>query len=132
YVGLYAAILDQPLAIETVEREFRTRDVSAVHERYIAANASHATPRPLTDERAQFVLLEEVAEKIAIRRGIMIGNARHVPMENVGRDRSWLPVARWTHSGQHSAQAREDKLVDETTAVIADVEYDAFFANLRE
>jgi hypothetical protein len=53
-------------------------------------------------------------------------------MEHRIGDGAALPVARRLHAGQNSAQALEDELVDESAAVITDIDDHALLAELRE
>ena len=58
-----AAIFDQPLAVQTIKREFGTRNVAAIDQRNFTADAANSAPSALSDKWSQFVKLEVVAEK---------------------------------------------------------------------
>src|SRR5262249_32974463 len=77
-------------------------------------------------------LLEKVTEEVAVGCGVMISDACHVSVEDIARYRAGLEVAGGAHGRERAAQAFEDKLIDEASAVVADVEDDAFLADLRE
>ena len=61
-IGLHAMILNQPLAVQSVQRKLRPRDITAVDEWNFAANAAHPAPGARTDHRSQLIELEEVGE----------------------------------------------------------------------
>jgi len=63
-VGRDAAVFDLPLAVEAVESEFWTGNISAIDQRNFSADAAHAAPGALSNERPEFIDFEEVAEKI--------------------------------------------------------------------
>src|SRR5271157_1034775 len=75
-------------------------------------------------------MLKEVAEKVAIRRGIMIGDARHVSVKDRRRNRVPFKVAGRAHCAQHPPQSFENQLVNKAPAVVAHVEDDALLTNL--
>src|SRR5947209_3345543 len=77
YVRLNTLVLDDPLAVQIITREFRPRDIAAIHQRDIATNAANPTPCALSDERTQLVSLKAGAENVSIRRCIVIGYANH-------------------------------------------------------
>src|SRR5690242_15594862 len=62
----------------------------------------------------------------------MIGNTSHGPVEHDGRNGAALPVAHGIHTGEDAAETLEDELIDETAAIVADVNDHAFLTNLRE
>ena len=62
----------------------------------------------------------------------MIGDAHHRTIEYVGGNSARLPIARSIHAGENAPQAFENELIHEAAAVVADINDQAFFANLRE
>src|SRR5207244_5038597 len=74
----------------------------------------------------------KVTEQIPIRIRVMIGDAHHRTIEYVGGNSARLPIARSIHAGENAPQAFENELIHEAAAVVADINDQAFFANLRE
>src|SRR5438876_9644340 len=62
----------------------------------------------------------------------MIGDAHHRTIEYVGGNSARLPIARSIHAGENAPQAFENELIHEAAAVVADINDQAFFGNLRE
>src|ERR1700730_2049684 len=62
----------------------------------------------------------------------MVRHAGHGAVEYNWWDRAALPISVRAHSGEDTAQTREDELIDEAAAIVADVNDHSFFANLRE
>ena len=120
------------MAVEAVERKFWARDVAAVHERDFAADAANAAPGAHADYRAEFVVLEEVGEEVAIRGRVFVGDAGHRAVENDLRLGGAGGIAGGVHAGEDAAEALEDDLIDEAAAVVAHVEDKALLADLRE
>src|SRR4029453_3438024 len=76
--------------------------------------------------------LEEVTEDVAVGSSVLIRQAGHSTMEHHRRHGPRFPVARRTHAHQDAAKTGEDQLIDETAAVVANVDDHALFADLRE
>src|SRR3974390_2796319 len=131
-VGRHSTVLDQPLAVESVERELGRGHIAAVDQRNVAANAAYTSPGALANQRTEFVHLEKVAEEITVGGGIVVGDASHVSIEDVVRLGVGRPIAGRSHAGEHAPQPLEDKLVDEASSVVTDIEDHALLADLRE
>src|SRR5580692_11619741 len=71
-VRFHAAIFNQPLTIQRVERELGPRNIAAVDERNLAADTPHAAPGALADDWSELVLLKKVSEEVSVRRGVVI------------------------------------------------------------
>src|SRR4029077_5639296 len=131
-IWLHPVIFYHPLAVQVIAGRLWTGDKASVNERDIAANAANTTPGSFSDERAKFVVLEVVAEQVAVGSGVVIGNAGHSAVEDDRWNRPALPVAIRSHPSQHSPQPFEDQLIHKTAAVVAHVDDQAFLTNLRE
>src|SRR6185437_930075 len=131
-VGLHAAVLHHPLAVEVVARGLGTRNVASIHKRYLAADATHSAPGAFADEGAEFVVLEVIAEYVTVRGSITIGHTGHGAVEYDWGNGVALPVANGAHAGQHAPQPGEDELVHKAAAVVAHVDNHSLFADLRE
>src|SRR5213080_3997288 len=97
-----------------------------------ARSLENAPGAAFSNERAQLVIFEKVTEQIPIRSRVMIGDAHHRTIEDVGGNSARLPIARSIHAGENAPQAFENELIHEAAAVVADINDQAFFANLRE
>ena len=62
----------------------------------------------------------------------MIGDAHHRTVKHDGRHSTRLPVARSVHAGENAPQPFENELIYKAAAVVADVNDQPLFANLRE
>src|SRR6185369_9978268 len=131
-VGLHAAVLHHPLAVEVVARGLGTRNVASIHKRYLAADATHSAPGAFADEGAEFVVLEVIAEYVTVRGSITIGHTGHGAVEYDWGNGVALPVANGAHAGQHAPQPGEDELVHKAAAVVAHVDNHSLFADLRK
>ena len=121
-IGSDTAVLNNPFAI----------DIAAVDQRDVAAYATDASPGAFANEWAQLIRLEELAEDVAVRSSVLVGNAGHVTVEYNRRHGTALPVAGGVHACEHPAQALKDQLIDEPTAVVANVDDQSLLANLGE
>src|SRR4029077_11552279 len=128
HVRLHAFVFDDPFAVEVVAGKLRTSDVTAVNQRNRATDTAYPTPGTFADEWSELVILEVVAEQVAVRRGIVIGNAGHGTIEDIRRNCKAFKIAGRTHAGQNSTQTLKDKRVNEAAAVVTNVNDHAFFA----
>src|SRR5207249_6078517 len=62
----------------------------------------------------------------------MIGDAHHRTVEHSGRNSARLPIARSIHASENPPQAFENELIHEAAAVVAYIDNQAFFADLRK
>src|SRR5262249_10198341 len=113
-------------------RELRPGDIAAIHERHLPANSADSAPGPFADERTQLVLFEEIAKEIAIGCRVVICDAHHGPVKNVGWQGAAFKVAGRLHPCQDAAQPLKNQLTHETPAVVADVKNNSLLADLRE
>src|SRR3984957_16500265 len=110
-------VLDRPLTIERVDRVLGNRDVPAVHQLPIAADAAYPAPGARPDQLAETIEMEQIREDIAIRSGPVI-EQRHLganqDLLRLGRDRR-LAVGGERH--KHAPQALESEGCYESAAV---------------
>ncbi len=118
---------------QVVAGEFRPRDVAPIQQRNLTANAAHASPGAFSDERPQLVILKEIAEDVAVGRCVVVGQHSHRPMKDIRRDRVWLSsCAPSPCPASIRRKPLEDQLIHKAAAVVANINDQSFFADLRE
>src|SRR5436305_1759861 len=93
-VRLNASVLHYPLALIVITGKLGPSNVAAIHKREFTSNAANTAPGALSNERAQFVIFEHVAEEVTVRGSVVIGQAYHGAIEDDWWHRTALPVAR--------------------------------------
>src|ERR1700726_897837 len=130
HVRLDAVVLDQPLAVEAVERKLRPGDVTAIHQGGISADTAHSAPGAHPNHRPQLVELKKICKEIAVRGGVLIAYGVHVTVKNGVGYRAGRPITRGLHARQHAPEPFKDNLVHKAAAVKAHVEDQTLLANL--
>src|SRR5215469_2450459 len=118
-VRIDAVILDDPLRVEPVHARLGNRDITAVEQCPIAADAPYTAPGARADERSDAVFAKPVREQIAVGGGEVIDQTHLRPDKNLLRNRHAGARSIGRHADQYAAQPVEHDLVDESTAVPA-------------
>ena len=122
---------NDPLTFGACESRLRHENRAAVDQRAAIADADHAAPRALADQRSQPRFAKHRRENIAVRSRVLVQERRHRSDESPSRICGRLIEGPRIVEREHlSAQPLDQHLRDIAAAVRAHVDDEALFSNL--